>query len=83
MTTHRAWDTLSKDEREHAIRGIVAYFQSERDEDIGVIAAGELLDFFLQTTGKNIYNQALERSRARLGAYLSGSEQIFDELMQV
>lgn len=57
--TKRNWDVLSDEERKAAIDEIVAYFATERDEEIGVIAAGDLLDMFLRTTSGTIYNTAL------------------------
>lgn len=42
-----------------ALKSIVAFFQDERGEEIGIIAAGEILDFFLQTTGEDIYKKAI------------------------
>lgn len=56
----RDWDILSDEERKHAIDEIIGYFATERGEEMGVIAAGELLDMFLRTTGGAIYNHALD-----------------------
>lgn len=62
----RDWDILSDEERKHAIDEIIGYFASERGEEMGVIAAGELLDMFLRTTGGAIYNHALDDLRPLL-----------------
>ena len=59
----RKWDLISKAKREYCINEIIRFFQSERDEMIGVIAAEEILDFFLQTTGGEIYNKGVEDSK--------------------
>ncbi len=59
----RKWDLLSKDRRQVALREISSYFKTEQDNDIGVIAAGEILDFFLQTIGPEIYNKAVDASK--------------------
>ncbi|HBI25269.1 MAG: hypothetical protein UT41_C0003G0037 [Candidatus Wolfebacteria bacterium GW2011_GWC2_39_22] len=42
-----------------ALKAITAFFQDERDEEIGIIAAGEILDFFLQTIGDDVYKKAV------------------------
>jgi uncharacterized protein (DUF2164 family) len=55
----RKWDVLDSDKRNFVIREIIGFFANERDEEIGVIAAGELLDFFLQNLHAEIYNQAV------------------------
>lgn len=62
----RDWDTLSDEERRFAVGEIIGYFESERGEKIGVVAAGQLLDFFLRTTGPAVYNRALDDTKALL-----------------
>lgn len=57
---------LSKEERQSAIDEIISYFATERNEEIGVIAAGDLLDLFLRTTSGAIYNHALDDLRPLL-----------------
>ena len=56
----RAWDYLSDEQRKKAIDEIVAFFDSEREEKIGVIAAEQVLDMFLQGAAKEVYNRAIE-----------------------
>jgi uncharacterized protein (DUF2164 family) len=62
----REWDILSEEERKRATDEIISYFTTERGEEIGVIAAGELLDLFLRSTGGDIYNHALDDVRPLL-----------------
>lgn len=57
---------LTKEERKQCIDDIIGYFYSERKETIGVIAAEDILDFFLQNTGKFVYNTALEHACTEL-----------------
>jgi uncharacterized protein (DUF2164 family) len=59
---------LSKEAREQAIRSIERWFELERDERIGNIAAGALLGFFLEEIGPSIYNQAVAEVQERLQA---------------
>jgi len=54
---------LSDDQRKSAIDDIVNYFTTERDQRIGNIGAGEILDFFLETIGPAIYNQGIADSK--------------------
>ena len=56
----RAWDYLNDEQRKKAVDEIVAFFESEREEKIGIIAAEEVLDMFLRNTGKEVYNRAVE-----------------------
>ncbi len=62
----RDWDILTDGERKHAIDEIIGYFATERNEEMGVIAASELLDLFLRTTGGAVYNHALDHIRPLL-----------------
>ena len=59
----RSWDILTDDQRKLAIEEIINFFSSERNEVIGIIAAGNILDRFLQTAGTHIYNKAIEETQ--------------------
>ncbi|NMO94521.1 DUF2164 family protein [Paenibacillus lemnae] len=54
---------LPKEQREALIREIQDYFEKERGEEIGHLAADGMLDFFMKTASPYIYNQALEDCR--------------------
>ncbi len=58
----RQWDMLSKEIKNKCIKDLIGYFETERDEEIGIIAAENLLDHFLQTVGLRIYNKGVEDS---------------------
>lgn len=62
----RTWEILSDKERQEAIEAIIAHFLDERDEKIGVVAAGNLLDALLQQIGPAIYNRALDDARTAM-----------------
>lgn len=57
---------LSKDTRTEAIRSIERYFQENMEERIGNLAAGALLNFFVEEIGPAIYNQAVTEVQERL-----------------
>lgn len=57
---------LHREERAEAIRSIERYFQENMDERIGNIAAGALLNFFVEEVGPLIYNQAVAQVQERL-----------------
>ncbi|MBP6765594.1 MAG: DUF2164 domain-containing protein [Rubrivivax sp.] len=57
---------LSKEARALAVTSIERYFQTERDERIGNIAASALLGFFLQEIGPSIYNRAVADVQERM-----------------
>ena len=50
---------LSKQVRADAITSIQRYFQENMSEPIGNMAAGLLLNYFLEEIGPAIYNQAI------------------------
>ncbi|SHH98050.1 Uncharacterized conserved protein, DUF2164 family [Clostridium collagenovorans DSM 3089] len=54
---------LTSEERKKLLEEIKCFFYEERDEEIGVIAAENLLDFFMDTMGKQIYNKALDDAK--------------------
>lgn len=58
-----AWDILSEKQRQTAIEETINFFQTERDEEIGVIAAENILDFFLQHIGDSLYNKGVEDTK--------------------
>jgi uncharacterized protein (DUF2164 family) len=58
--TKRKWDLLSEKEREKAINDLIDFFETEKDEKIGVVAAEEILDTLLQSSATIIYNKAIK-----------------------
>jgi len=57
---------LSKEERQQAIASIERYFREHMDEPIGNVAAGGLLNFFLQEVGPSVYNRAVSAAQERM-----------------
>lgn len=54
---------LTKDEERKAMADITAYFLDERSEEIGIIAATSILDFFLMDIAPKVYNRGIKESR--------------------
>lgn len=79
----RKWDRLSEEERDLIKRDLIEFFERERDERIGVIAAEEILNFFLQTAGSKIYNKGLEDARNALEHRIDELKYDLDDLMDV
>ena len=57
---------LNKEARAEAIKSIERYFQENMEERIGNIAAGALLNFFVEEIGPVIYNRAVAEVQERL-----------------
>lgn len=62
MKTKRNWDLIPEERRNEMIRDLIFFFEEERDERIGMIAAESILDFFLQNIGMDLYNQGVRDS---------------------
>lgn len=54
------FDFESDENKMRYLNEIIGFFQSERNEQIGVIAAESILDFFVQTIGEEIYKKAIK-----------------------
>jgi len=57
---------LPKEARAEAITSIERYFRENMEEKIGNIAAGALLNFFIEEIGPSIYNRAVAEVQERL-----------------
>ncbi len=82
-TSKRAWDSLSKEKRKSSIEEIITFFKEERNEEIGIIAAENILDFFLQNVGKDTYNKGVEDAIAVIKGRLEDVELDLDSLMKI
>lgn len=50
---------LTNEKREYMISAIKNYFSNERDEDLGDLASGMILDFFIDELATEFYNQGV------------------------
>ena len=51
---------ISPENKELLTKEIVDYFAAEKDIEMGLIAAEEILDFVLEKVDRTIYNQVIE-----------------------
>lgn len=70
---------LPTDKRKEAIASIIRYFHENRDEEIGNIAAGGMLDFFLAEIAPSIYNETVAGVRERMQRHISDLDVDFNE----
>jgi uncharacterized protein (DUF2164 family) len=54
---------LSLEERKKITEDIIDYFATERGQEIGVIAAEDVLDAFLEMTGVFLYNKGVSDTK--------------------
>jgi len=50
---------LEREKRDEMVKNIIAYFKDERDEEIGQLAAGLVLDFIVEKLAPEFYNQGV------------------------
>lgn len=50
---------LTKEDRDEMVSAIKAYFSREREEEIGDLAAGLMLDFIIEELAPEFYNQGV------------------------
>jgi len=55
----RKWDILTDGRKEQLIGETITFFKTKRNEQIGIVAAGEVLDFFLQALVEDVYGKAV------------------------
>lgn len=68
---------LTSEEKKQIIDDIVYYFETERDEKLGIIASESIFDFFMDTLGKQIYNKALDDAKQWYGRRMEDVEADF------
>ncbi len=71
---------LSDTERAQAIKDIIGYFQSERSEEIGIIAAEEVLSMFMQRIAPAVYNAGVHAAKERMTELLEHTDYELDAL---
>lgn len=54
------FDFESEELKTKYLKEIIGFFQGERNEEIGFVAAEKVLDFFLQTMGEEIYKKTIK-----------------------
>lgn len=74
--------SMETQERDVYIKKIQDFYYNEKDEEIGIIAASEILDFFLEDLGIEIYNKAVMESKKFLTRKLDDLVYDFDDLLK-
>lgn len=61
---------LTDEMRDEAVASIQMYFLEERQQEMGNIAAGALLDFIMEEIGPSIYNRGVRDARDRVQTWI-------------
>ncbi|MCL2254356.1 MAG: DUF2164 domain-containing protein [Lachnospiraceae bacterium] len=72
--------TFKTEEKKELLSDIQAFFQEERGETIGLIAAEKVLDFFIDIMGAHVYNKALDETQMWFKRYMDNIEADFFSL---
>lgn len=79
----KSWERLNEDERRKVKEDLTLFFERERDEKIGVIAADEILNFFLQSVGDKLYNQGVVDAKRAVENRLEELRYDLDDLLEL
>lgn len=55
--------SITSEEKKQLLEDIQYYFETERNEKIGILASENILEFFMDILGKQIYNKALDDTK--------------------
>lgn len=73
---------ITPDERQKMLEAIMVFFEEERGEELGVIAAEEVLDFFLEQLGPTMYRAGVAAAEAQLEKSMAGLKMELELLRQ-
>lgn len=65
---------FEEQERKQICDEIALFFKEEYELELGMIGTGNILDFFQETLGNRIYNQALDDAKRFYGKYADNME---------
>ena len=81
--SRKSWERLNEEERKKVKDELIWFFERERDEKIGVIAADEILNFFLQSVGDKLYNQGVVDAKRAVENRLDELRYDLDDLLEL
>lgn len=79
----RTWERLSDEEKNLAKEELILFFENERNEKIGVVAAEEILNFFLQSIGSKLYNKGINDAKKVLRSRMDELNYDLDDLIDI
>lgn len=79
----RKWERLTDEEKELAKKELILFFENDRDEKIGIIAAEEIINFFLQSVGSNLYNKGVNDAKKATENRIEELKFDLDDLIEI
>jgi uncharacterized protein (DUF2164 family) len=62
----RKCDLLTKEQKKHCQNELMCYFETERNEQIGIIGTAEIIELVVEHTAEAIYNQGITDAKKLL-----------------
>jgi len=81
-SVQKSWDRLPEDQKDNVKNQLIRFFDKELDEEIGVIAAESILNFFLQQVGPTLYNQGVSDAKLALEKRMEDLNYDLDDLIE-
>jgi uncharacterized protein (DUF2164 family) len=81
-SVRKSWDRLPEDQKDNVKNQLIRFFDKELDEEIGVIAAESILNFFLQQVGPTLYNQGVSDAKLALEKRMDDLNYDLDDLIE-
>jgi len=79
----RTRERLSDEEKNLAKEELILFFENERNEKIGVVAAEEIINFFLQSIGSKLYNKGVNDAKKVLRNRVDELNYDLDDLIDI
>jgi len=79
----RKSDRISNEKRKDIIDQFIHFFEKEHDMEMGVLAAGEVLNFFLQTAGTEVYNKGVLDAKKAMESRMDELRYDLDDLLDI
>ena len=83
MSETRKWERLGEEKKQAVINELINFFENERGENIGVVAAEQLVNFFLQSAGADIYNKGVLDAKKVLATRIEDLGYDLDDLLDI
>lgn len=77
----KSWERLSDEEKRIAKKELITFFEKNRNEKIGVVAAEALLNFFLEHIGSKLYSKGVADARKTMEYRLDELKYDLDDLV--
>ncbi len=81
--TKRTWEKLTDEEKSSVKEELILFFENERDEKIGVIAAEKIINFFLQSVGGKLYNKGVNDAKKAMENRIEELKFDLDDLIEI